>query len=615
MESKTILENSNMDINPQTWSYVDGLGRCDSTYKKAPKNRPNHKREVGIFYHAWHTEFATKRKPVNITDLLEKYPEAKIDVKNNPFWEENIEDKYTPGYFWNEPLYGFYNTMDEYVIRKHVELLADAGVDFIFFDWTNGQHSWENGIDIIFKVFSEAKKDGIKVPKISFWFSLFKTENRLHHLTLIYERWYSNPEYRDLLYKIDDKYLILGFDDVKNVEYKYHNEINEIFVFKQIDPTYFNQGGSNPNFWGWLNVYPQCKFGLTEDGRPEEISVGVSQNADSLKYELSFMAAGEHIMGRSFAAPSHENGENYSYSYTYNNKTFTADKRDYFSMLAGRNFQQQWDYAIECDPDFILVTGWNEWTAGRCSGFCDAFTDEYSRDIEPTKGCLKDHFYYQLVSNIRRYKGAADKNTTLDNIVKKETIDIHSDDLSPWNKIYSFNHYTRNTRERDCDGYIGYHYENHTMRNDIVTTKVAYDNTNIYFYVSTVNKLSSPNDRAWMRLFIRTKNASNGNNWEGFDYIVNRLNPTATGCILEHSKGISEDGTWLWENISSELKYSIKNNILQIEIPRRLLKLDEKNFDFSFKWSDNMQKEGDIMDFYINGDVAPGGRFCFDFSS
>ena len=27
-----------------------------------------------------------------------------------------------------------------------------------------------------------------------------------------------------------------------------------------------------------------------------------------------------------------------------------------------------------------------------------------------------------------------------------------------------------------------------------------------------------------------------------------------------------------------------------------------------------MQNEGDIMDFYVNGDVAPGGRFNFVYS-
>lgn len=33
--------------------------------------------------------------------------------------------------------------------------------------------------------------------------------------------------------------------------------------------------------------------------------------------------------------------------------------------------------------------------------------------------------------------------------------------------------------------------------------------------------------------------------------------------------------------------------------------------DFEFKWADNMQDEGNPMDFYVRGDVAPSGRFNY----
>jgi len=36
-----------------------------------------------------------------------------------------------------------------------------------------------------------------------------------------------------------------------------------------------------------------------------------------------------------------------------------------------------------------------------------------------------------------------------------------------------------------------------------------------------------------------------------------------------------------------------------------------KEIDIEFKWNDNMQENGNIMDFYVNGDTAPGGRFNF----
>jgi hypothetical protein len=33
--------------------------------------------------------------------------------------------------------------------------------------------------------------------------------------------------------------------------------------------------------------------------------------------------------------------------------------------------------------------------------------------------------------------------------------------------------------------------------------------------------------------------------------------------------------------------------------------------EIAVKWADNVQKPGDIMDFYLSGDVAPLGRFAW----
>ena len=63
-------------------------------------------------------------------------------------------------------------------------------------------------------------------------------------------------------------------------------------------------------------------------------------------------------------------------------------------------------------PPFVMVTGWNEWIAGRFGKpggppeFVDQFDQEFSRDIEPMQGGHGDNYYWQLISNVRRYKGA-----------------------------------------------------------------------------------------------------------------------------------------------------------------------------------------------------------------
>jgi hypothetical protein len=66
-----------------------------------------------------------------------------------------------PGFFfWEEPLFGYYKTTDPWVLRKHAEMLADAGVDVVFFDCTNGSLTWQDSYEALFKTWDQAQKMG-----------------------------------------------------------------------------------------------------------------------------------------------------------------------------------------------------------------------------------------------------------------------------------------------------------------------------------------------------------------------------------------------------------------------------------------------------------------------
>ena len=54
--------------------------------------------------------------------------------------------------------------------------------------------------------------------------------------------------------------------------------------------------------------------------------------------------------------------------------------------------------------------------------------------------------------------------------------------------------------------------------------------------------------------------------------------------------------------------------MLEIAVPKSVLNVGD-TLGFEFKWNDNMQSPGDIMDFYVNGDTAPGGRFNYLYES
>ena len=51
-----------------------------------------------------------------------------------------------------------------------------------------------------------------------------------------------------------------------------------------------------------------------------------------------------------------------------------------------------------------------------------------------------------------------------------------------------------------------------------------------------------------------------------------------------------------------------------LAVPRTILCLESReDFALDFKWWDNLQKPGDIMDSYLSGDVAPDGRFNYHY--
>jgi ribosome-associated translation inhibitor RaiA len=138
--------------------------------------------------------------------------------------------------------------------------------------------------------------------------------------------------------------------------------------------------------------------------------------------------------------------------------------------------------------------------------------------------------------------------------------------------------------------------------------KVARDSDNIYFMAECAADITPYTDKSWMRLLIDIEGV-NGDNRETFKYIVNRTSPTEKYATLEKSKG-----GWNWEKVG-EVEYSLSGNRLQIKIPRAMLNIGTGAFTVNFKWSDNMQKDGDIMDFYVSGDVAPGGRFKYQYKA
>ena len=570
------------------WAATDALGRKVHDYHDVGERKKE--KFVAIFYWTWHQGEDDKSYPVkNITEIVRRYPEAMKDY-HHPAWGTQ-----QPGFFyWEQPLLGYYKTTDPWVLRKHAEMLADAGVDAVFFDCTNGSITWKESYEELFKTWNQAQKDGVNVPKIAYMLPFGASPNSLVSLRQLYKDVYKPGRYKNLWFIWKGKPCIMGYpDNLTNSDED--REIAGFFTFRPGQPDYLN-GPRRNDQWGWLEDFPQHGFVKDQTGKFEEVTVGVAQNAgpSTNGHCSAFNLPGSY--SRSFSAQ----------------KGFDPRVDGY---LYGWNFEEQWNRAIELDPELVFVTGWNEYIAGQWLpkdswtgkpfSFVDEFDWEHSRDIEPNKGWgdKGDVYYLQLVDQVRRFKGmdAPEKVSP----PKSVRIGI----LADWAEVTPFyKHYRGNTMHRDHPGRNNQYYTNKTGRNDIVGAKVARDTKNLYFYVETAENLTSSSDRNWMMLFIDTdRDKSTG--WNGYDYIVNRVSPESDQVIIEKNV----EGRWEWEPVA-KAKFASKNNRLELEIKRSVLNLTGKKIDLEFKWNDNMQENGNIMDFYVNGDTAPGGRFNFVYS-
>ncbi|MBO4362960.1 MAG: hypothetical protein J5912_01100 [Clostridia bacterium] len=607
-------------VKPSSYKAVDGLGRTlsnggseySSTLRTGtvPSSTQNGK-FVGIFYSSWHQELSLSTGIRNVTQILatlesdEEREKATHDY-NHKVW------KGVGGYhFWDEPIYNYYSTTDRYVLRKQAELLADAGVDCIILDNTNGTYLWEASFTALFEVFGQARKEGVNAPCIVFMLPFGPGDNSNTQLRELYKKVYSQEKYKDLWFMWNGKPLILAYPDSLGRSGT-DKEIRSFFTFKYNEATYFSTENSN-DYWGWLSVYPQCVY-RKPDGTVEEITVGVAQNADYKRNCITAMS-GYNVMGRSYAKGD--------YSYTYklgDGNVVTVDKNIANSKYYGINFQQQWDFALNNDPEFIFVTGWNEWVAIRSETWAgdktlkntmvDQFDTEHSRDCEPSLGEMRDYYYYQLCENIRRFKGVEDTVVP----AAQKTIDIGGK-ISQWDDVGTTYTYVGSTTERSrkngSKGYGGKTYKNNTARNDIAAVKVAYDDNFVYFYAECADVITASDGEGWMRLFLDTQ-AAGTDSWEGFEFVVNKVSPEGSRAVVERSKG-----GWNWE-VAGGADIYVRRNIIQIRIERTVLGLGlgGKPAEFGYKWTDNNligDNEGEILNLYTDGEAAPGGRFEFVF--
>ena len=558
-------------VQTTPWPATDALGRSTPVAGEVPGPRPG--KFVGIFYFLTHNDtrpHGPKAGPNDIARILERDPEA-LKHPDSPLWKGGGE------YYWGQPLLGYYRSKDAWVIRRHAQLLAAAGVDTLIFDTTNNL-TYPDVYSRICEVFEAIRKEGGRTPQICFMVNTKAGETA----QALYKDLYQPGRHRDLWFAWQGKPLLLCDPAEASPELK------EKFTLRAAHWPFTLV--NTPYAWHWESTYPQV-YGYTDDPKtPEQVNVAIAQNLRASDGQVTNMSNGD-ARGRSF----HDGKQD---------KTPGA-------VNHGFNAREQWKRAIELDPPFVMVTGWNEWTAGRYSDpahpivFVDQYDQEFSRDIEPMRGGHADNYYYQLVANVRRYKGvpaipAASSPRTIPAGAGPEAWEgvgpDYRDDLGE-------------TAPRDEEGVAGLRYANRSGRNDLASFKVTRDARTLTFLARSRAALSPRTDPHWMWLLLDT-DRDRKTGWEGYDFVVNRsVEPDGSTWVEKHERGG-------WTKVA-KVEARVAGDALTLAVPRAALNLPEggAGLAFDFKWADNVPGLEDILDFYESGDVAPEGRFNYRYSA
>lgn len=558
-----------LPVNPGVpWPATDALGRSLPLAAEVGPPRPD--RFVGIFYFLWHDSAAPSGNPAGGPYDIMKITAADPDALRKP--QSPLWGPIGAYHYWGEPLYGYYRSDDPWVLRRHAQLLADAGVDTLIFDTTNAVTYRETYLRLL-EVFAQVRGEGGRTPQVAFMVNTEagKTARQL------YEDLYRPGRFAELWFRWHGRPLLICDPAAAD------DEVRGFFTLRRAHWPF--EMRNTPFAWHWEATYPQ-PYGYTDDpGKPEQVNVSVAQNLRASDGKVTNMSNGD-ARGRGFHAGRQD---------------ASAEAVD-----RGLNVAEQWRRALELAPPFVMVTGWNEWIAGRWGKadgplvFVDQFDRQYSRDIEPMRDGHGDSYYYQMVDGIRRYKGAP----ALPKATGPVTIPI-AGGFAPWQAVSpEFRAHVGTAVPRDHAGVAGLQYRNPTGRNDLEVMKVAHDATQVCFYVRTRQPLSPATDAQWMWLFIDA-DQDPGTGWEGFEFIVNRTREAGQSWLERCVGG------WAWERVAP-VALRAEGCELHLAIPRAALGLAPgRPLALDFKWADNLQRPGDPLDLYLSGTTAPAGRFRY----
>lgn len=334
-----LYDNTVCDISDvQAFGNYSGVGKYEKT--------PSEERLVGIAYTTWHNK--------------------------NQNWGSGT---------WGTPLYGTYSSDDRATIYRHGKMFAEAGIDFVFVDWSNnttyhaedsydaGMSMIEDATDLLFEVWSEIPG----APKICIFlgpghsgYSSVLDGNHQRKVDQVYDRYVNNPEYSDMYFYYEGKPLLMCYGSTP---------VNKAYLSSD---RYSASWDDSRFTTRWLSGYVNQQNVLLES------------SSDKLsKFYWSWEERGE----QSFSV---KNGR--VEAITVSAATRPGGNVPAYERNNGETLKKQFQRANDLGAGIVLLTTWNEWIYG------EQPSAEGSRDLEPSR--QHGTFYYDLMcQQIYKFKG------------------------------------------------------------------------------------------------------------------------------------------------------------------------------------------------------------------
>jgi len=306
----------------------------------------------------------------NTTEMMNEYGDREYDVDKRVMtfyypwyktmsysltwehWEDVDEDAKNIGDSTNYPEIGVYDSNDPELVDRHMEQIKEAGIDTIIISWWGDEHT-----DAVDLTFDKAEKHDLKATlyyetnmgaEVSY---LDEIEAGIDDLNYIHDRYVDHPAY-----------LKLDGDPVLFVYSRVMNQVSKM---------------------EWATILDQVK---TDTGDRFALIADRMGNMQEIQWDGSGVFAASHLYN--FAGDIEEmefNNQidfirdiyyNIRESAYINNSISTAtiipgyddteirDPGIHVSREDGEFYEQQWENVFAVNPDWVLITSWNEWHEG-----------------------------------------------------------------------------------------------------------------------------------------------------------------------------------------------------------------------------------------------------------